>query len=72
MIHEGRNNLSVVSLNLRRIALQAKGDINKKYALLDDKLKRARRALDTRINRLGNVKARVTLILYMKGAGVCV
>ncbi|EPF2644843.1 TPA: anaerobic ribonucleoside-triphosphate reductase [Vibrio cholerae] len=68
LIHEGRNNLGVVSLNLPRIALQTKGDINKFYALLDDKLKLARRALDTRINRLENVKARVAPILYMEGA----
>lgn len=68
LIHEGRNNLGVVSLNLPRIALQVKGDINKFYALLDDKLKLARRALDTRINRLENVKARVAPILYMEGA----
>ncbi len=68
LIHEGRNNIGVVSLNLPRIALQAKGDINKFYALLDDKLKLARRALDTRINRLENVKARVAPILYMEGA----
>ncbi|MDV2368175.1 anaerobic ribonucleoside-triphosphate reductase [Vibrio cholerae] len=68
LIHEGRNNLGVVSLNLPRIALQAKGDINKFFALLDDKLKLARRALDTRINRLENVKARVAPILYMEGA----
>ncbi|MFO4723930.1 anaerobic ribonucleoside-triphosphate reductase [Vibrio cholerae] len=68
LIHEGRNNLGVVSLNLPRIALQAKGDINKFYALLDDKLKLARRALDTRIHRLENVKARVAPILYMEGA----
>ncbi|EKY30946.1 anaerobic ribonucleoside-triphosphate reductase [Vibrio cholerae] len=68
LLHEGRNNLGVVSLNLPRIALQAKGDINKFYALLDDKLKLARRALDTRINRLENVKARVAPILYMEGA----
>ncbi|EPH6098432.1 anaerobic ribonucleoside-triphosphate reductase [Vibrio cholerae] len=68
LIHEGRNNLGVVSLNLPRIALQAKGDINKFYALLDDKLKLARRALETRINRLENVKARVAPILYMEGA----
>ncbi|EOX1295520.1 anaerobic ribonucleoside-triphosphate reductase [Vibrio cholerae] len=68
LIHEGRNNLGVVSLNLPRIALQAKGDISKFYALLDDKLKLARRALDTRINRLENVKARVAPILYMEGA----
>ncbi|MDE1515466.1 MULTISPECIES: anaerobic ribonucleoside-triphosphate reductase [Vibrio] len=68
LIHEGRNNLGVVSLNLPRIALKAQGDISKFYALLDEKLKLARRALDTRINRLENVKARVAPILYMEGA----
>ncbi|KQA20092.1 anaerobic ribonucleoside-triphosphate reductase [Vibrio metoecus] len=68
LIHDGRNNLGVVSLNLPRIALKAKGDVKKFYALLDEKLKLARRALDTRINRLENVKARVAPILYMEGA----
>ncbi|EEX67168.1 anaerobic ribonucleoside-triphosphate reductase [Vibrio metoecus] len=68
LIHEGRNNLGVVSLNLPRIALKAKGDVKKFYVLLDEKLKLARRALDTRINRLENVKARVAPILYMEGA----
>ncbi|WP_154182328.1 anaerobic ribonucleoside-triphosphate reductase [Vibrio fluvialis] len=68
LVHEGRNNLGVVSLNLPRIAIKAKGDLNKFYELLDDKLKLARRALETRISRLENVKARVAPILYMEGA----
>ncbi|MBN8090160.1 anaerobic ribonucleoside-triphosphate reductase [Vibrio vulnificus] len=68
LIHEGRNNLGVVSLNLPRIALKANGDEEKFYALLDEKLKLARRALETRISRLENVKARVAPILYMEGA----
>ncbi|EGQ7932581.1 anaerobic ribonucleoside-triphosphate reductase [Vibrio vulnificus] len=68
LIHEGRNNLGVVSLNLPRIALKADGDVEKFYALLDEKLKLARRALETRISRLENVKARVAPILYMEGA----
>ncbi|ELV8578511.1 anaerobic ribonucleoside-triphosphate reductase [Vibrio vulnificus] len=68
LIHEGRNNLGVVSLNLPRIALKANGDERKFYALLDEKLKLARRALETRISRLENVKARVAPILYMEGA----
>ncbi|MCF8777923.1 anaerobic ribonucleoside-triphosphate reductase [Vibrio sp. IRLE0018] len=68
LIHEGRNNLGVVSLNLPRIALKAGGDEEKFYALLDSKLKLARRALETRISRLENVKARVAPILYMEGA----
>ncbi|MCM2678361.1 anaerobic ribonucleoside-triphosphate reductase [Echinimonas agarilytica] len=68
LIHEGRNNLGVVSLNLPRIALQAKGDERAFYALLDKRLELARRALDTRIDRLKNVKAKVASILYMEGA----
>ncbi|EOV0104792.1 TPA: anaerobic ribonucleoside-triphosphate reductase [Vibrio vulnificus] len=68
LIHEGRNNLGVVSLNLPRIALKANGDEDKFYTLLDEKLKLARRALETRISRLENVKARVAPILYMEGA----
>ncbi|UXA00228.1 anaerobic ribonucleoside-triphosphate reductase [Vibrio splendidus] len=68
LIHEGRNNLGVVSLNLPRIAINAKQDMVKFYELLDEKLKLARRALETRISRLENVKARVAPILYMEGA----
>ncbi|GAM57198.1 ribonucleotide reductase of class III [Vibrio ishigakensis] len=68
MIHEGRNNLGVVSLNLPRIALQAGGDVTRFYDLLDERLVTARRALETRIERLENVKARVAPILYMEGA----
>ncbi|NOH83805.1 anaerobic ribonucleoside-triphosphate reductase [Vibrio sp. 03-59-1] len=68
LVHEGRNNLGVVSLNLPRIALSAGGNIDQFYTLLDDKLKLARRALETRISRLENVKARVAPILYMEGA----
>ncbi|WP_261818202.1 anaerobic ribonucleoside-triphosphate reductase [Vibrio gallicus] len=68
MIHDGRNNLGVVSLNLPRIALQAKGDIARFYEILDQRLVTARRALETRIERLENVKARVAPILYMEGA----
>lgn len=38
LIHDGRNNLGVVSLNLPRIALEAKGDEQRFYALLDERL----------------------------------
>ncbi|MBD1559054.1 anaerobic ribonucleoside-triphosphate reductase [Vibrio sp. S9_S30] len=68
LIHEGRNNLGVVSLNLPRIAIQAKGDEEVFYTLLEEKLALARRALETRISRLETVKARVAPILYMEGA----
>lgn len=59
LIHEGRNNLGVVSLNLPRIAIRANGSEEKFYELLNDRLRLARKALETRISRLENVKARV-------------
>ena len=40
-IHDGRNNLGVISLNLPRIALEAKGDEATFWKLLDERLVRA-------------------------------
>ncbi|WP_094752254.1 anaerobic ribonucleoside-triphosphate reductase [Psychromonas sp. CD1] len=68
LIHDGRNNLGVVSINLPRVALQAAGDEKQFYQLLDENLKIAKKALDTRIERLSDVKASVAPILYMEGA----
>lgn len=68
LIHDGRNNLGVVSLNLPRIALESAGDETLFYKLLDERLNLARKALDTRIERLSQVKASVAPILYMEGA----
>ncbi|CAK6496905.1 Anaerobic ribonucleoside-triphosphate reductase [Pantoea sp. Nvir] len=67
-IHEGRNNLGVISLNLPRIALEAQGDEARFWTLLDARLALAKRALMTRIARLEKTKARVAPILYMEGA----
>lgn len=67
-IHDGRNNIGVISLNLPRVAIEAKGDVTEFYKLLDDRLLLCRRALETRISRLEGVKARVAPILYMEGA----
>lgn len=66
--HEGRNNLGVVSLNLPRIAIEAEYDETRFFSILSERLKLARKALDTRIARLADVKARVAPILYMQGA----
>ncbi|MGJ8641448.1 MAG: anaerobic ribonucleoside-triphosphate reductase [Opitutaceae bacterium] len=66
--HDGRNNLGVVSLNLPRIALEAKNDERRFFALLNQRLQIAKKALDTRIQRLENVPARVAQILYTEGA----
>ncbi|MBP2168442.1 ribonucleoside-triphosphate reductase [Erwinia toletana] len=67
-VHEGRNNIGVISLNLPRIALEAQGDETRFWTLLDERLLLAKRALMTRIARLEGVKARVAPILYMEGA----
>ena len=67
-IHEGRNNIGVISLNLPRIALEAQGDEAQFWQLLDARLALAKRALMTRIARLEKTKARVAPILYMEGA----
>jgi len=68
LIHDGRNNLGVVSLNLPRIALEADGNIERFDELLNTRLLLAKKALDTRIERLSEVKASVAPILYMEGA----
>jgi len=67
-IHEGRNNIGVISLNLPRIALEAAGDETRFWTLLDARLLLAKRALMTRVARLEKTKARVAPILYMEGA----
>jgi len=66
--HAGRNNLGVVSINLPRIAIEANGSILKFWELLDERIDIAKRALDTRVDRLRNVKASVAPILYTEGA----
>lgn len=67
-VHSGRNNLGVVSINLPRIAIEAKGDEKRFYEILDQRLTLAKKALMTRIARLENTKAKVAPILYMEGA----
>lgn len=67
-IHDGRNNLGVISLNLPRIAIEAQGSEDAFWQLLDERLAIAKKALMTRIARLENIKARVAPILYMEGA----
>ncbi|MCA1176969.1 MULTISPECIES: anaerobic ribonucleoside-triphosphate reductase [unclassified Pantoea] len=67
-VHEGRNNIGVISLNLPRIALEANGNEAHFWQLLDERLELAKRALMTRIARLEKTKARVAPILYMEGA----
>lgn len=67
-IHDGRNNLGVVSVNIPRIAIEAGGDPNKFFSLLDDRCQVAFEALQLRIERFRGVKASVAPILYCEGA----
>lgn len=68
LVHDGRNNLGVISLNLPRIAIESKGCEATFYQLLEKRLELAKEALMTRIQRLDNVSARVAPILYVEGA----
>ncbi len=68
LVHDGRNNLGVVSLNLPRIAIEAEGSEAKFFDILDQRLLLARKALETRIDRLKGVRAKVAPILYSGGA----
>ena len=68
LVHDGRNNLGVVSLNLPRIAIESAGCEEAFYELLDKRLELAREALMSRIQRLDNVRAKVAPILYVEGA----
>lgn len=67
-VHEGRNNLGVVSLNLPRIGLEAEGDPDRFWPILEQRLAVAKAALLTRIQRFEGVTADVAPILYMHGA----
>lgn len=67
-VHDGRNNLGVVSLNLPRIAIESNKDLDAFWILLDQRLTLAKKALLTRIERLEGVKAKVAPILYTEGA----
>lgn len=67
-IYDGRNNLGVVSINLPRIALEARGDFTKFQEILSSRLQISKKALMTRIDRFKGVKANVAPILYMYGA----
>lgn len=67
-VHEGRNNLGVVSLNIPRIAIEANGSIEKFFEILDQRCVVAYDALMFRISRFDGVKASVAPILYTEGA----
>ena len=66
-IHDGRNNLGVVSLNLPRVAIESSSE-EAFFKRLDERLLVAKDALMNRIQRLDNVRAKVAPILYIEGA----
>lgn len=67
-VHDGRNNLGVVSLNLPRIAIEAEQDEERFFDILNEKLAICYKALWTRIKSLDGVRANVAPILYVEGA----
>lgn len=67
-VHDGRNNLGVVSLNLVRIAIESGGDFVKFWELMRKRTELVHEALETRIDRLRGVKAKVAPVLYCEGA----
>ncbi|MEZ9708587.1 anaerobic ribonucleoside-triphosphate reductase [Vibrio breoganii] len=66
-IHEGRNNLGVVSLNLPRLALES-ADLKDFYKRLNDRLIICKSALGERLKSFEGVTASCAPILYMHGA----
>lgn len=65
---DGRNNLGVVSINLPRIGILAKGDMEKFWEMLAAITDTAFDALEYRVSKLKGVKAKVAPILYCEGA----
>ncbi|MBO0478784.1 anaerobic ribonucleoside-triphosphate reductase [Vagococcus fluvialis] len=67
-INAGRMNLGVVTLNLPRIALEAEGNIEKFWSLLEERLATMKDALVFRIDRCKEATPANAPILYLHGA----
>lgn len=67
-VNEGRMNLGVVTLNLPRIALEARGSQEVFWALLTDRLATVRDALVYRVERCKEAEPGNAPILYVHGA----
>ncbi|WP_083259712.1 anaerobic ribonucleoside-triphosphate reductase [Cellulosimicrobium cellulans] len=65
---EGRMNLGVVTLNLPRVALEAAGDLDAFWRLLDERLETVHDALAFRIERCRQATPGNAPILYVHGA----
>lgn len=67
-VNVGRMNLGVVTLNLPRIAMEAAGDRNKFWSLLEERLQIAKDALVFRVDRCKEATPANAPILYQYGA----
>ena len=67
-VTEGRMNLGVVTLNLPRIALEAAGDRQKFWSILEERLSITRDALVCRVERCKQATPANAPILYVYGA----
>jgi anaerobic ribonucleoside-triphosphate reductase len=65
---EGRMNLGVVTLNVPRIALETRGDLDAFWALLDERLATVHDALVYRVERCKEAVPANAPILYVHGA----
>lgn len=61
-------NLGVVTVNLPRIALEARGNRELFWQIFDEKMRLAKLALDYRIERTKQAKPENAPLLYMYGA----
>lgn len=67
-VNVGRMNLGVVTLNLPRIAMEAAGDRDKFWSLLEERLQTAKDALVFRVDRCKEATPANAPILYQYGA----
>lgn len=67
-VNSGRMNLGVVTVNLPRIALEAQGDKDLFWEIMEEKMDLCKIALDYRINRTKEAKPENAPLLYMYGA----
>ncbi|MTV82766.1 anaerobic ribonucleoside-triphosphate reductase [Lactobacillus sp. CRM56-3] len=67
-VNAGRMNLGVVTLNLPRIALESKGDKDKFWAILKERLGICKEALVFKVNRAKQASPENAPILYEYGA----
>lgn len=67
-VNAGRMNLGVVTMNLPRIALEAKGDMDKFWSILEERLSICKEALVFKVNRAKQARPENAPILYEYGA----